>query len=132
MGIRMKCSRTFVALAALLTSACGASAPGVEGAPQPARRPSVSTDEVYGHKDGLALTFDVYRAAPRNSNSLPPRALGAVLHPLHGDHMPHGKICDLELPAKTGEASAEFYGSIFGWKVRRRGDGEIAFDDHRR
>ena len=43
--------------------------------------------------------------------------------------MPHGKICYLEIPAKTGEASAEFYGSIFGWKVRRRGDGAIAFDD---
>src|SRR5437870_11004566 len=26
-------------------------------------------------------------------------------------------------------ASAEFYSTIFGWKVRRRGDGELAFDD---
>jgi uncharacterized protein len=43
--------------------------------------------------------------------------------------MPHGKICYLEIPAKTGEASAEFYSSIFGWKVRKRSDGEIAFDD---
>jgi predicted enzyme related to lactoylglutathione lyase len=43
--------------------------------------------------------------------------------------MPHGKICYLEIPAKTAEASAEFYRSIFGWKVRRRGDGELAFDD---
>jgi uncharacterized protein len=43
--------------------------------------------------------------------------------------MPHGKICYLEIPAKTAEASADFYGSIFGWKVRRRGDGELAFDD---
>ena len=43
--------------------------------------------------------------------------------------MPHGKICYLEIPAKTAEASAEFYGSIFGWKTRRRGDGELAFDD---
>jgi len=43
--------------------------------------------------------------------------------------MPHGKICYLEIPAKTAEASAEFYGSIFGWKVRKRGDGELAFDD---
>ena len=41
----------------------------------------------------------------------------------------HGKICYLEIPAKTGEASADFYSSIFGWKVRKRGDGEIAFDD---
>ena len=43
--------------------------------------------------------------------------------------MAHGKICYLEIPAKTGEASADFYGRIFGWKIRRRGDGEIAFDD---
>lgn len=43
--------------------------------------------------------------------------------------MPHGKICYLEIPAKTGEASAEFYNRIFRWKVRRRGDGEMAFDD---
>src|SRR5262245_33908531 len=46
-----------------------------------------------------------------------------------GDHMPHGKICYLEIPAKTAEASAAFYSSIFGWKVRKRGDGELAFDD---
>ena len=43
--------------------------------------------------------------------------------------MSHGKICYLEIPAKTAEASAQFYSSIFGWKVRKRGDGELAFDD---
>ena len=43
--------------------------------------------------------------------------------------MAHGKICYLEIPAKTAEASAEFYSTIFGWKVRTRGDGELAFDD---
>ena len=43
--------------------------------------------------------------------------------------MPHGKICYLEIPANTAEASADFYSTIFGWKVRRRGDGELAFDD---
>jgi predicted enzyme related to lactoylglutathione lyase len=31
--------------------------------------------------------------------------------------MPHGKICYLEIPANTPEASAAFYGNIFGWKV---------------
>jgi uncharacterized protein len=46
-----------------------------------------------------------------------------------GGAMPHGKICYLEIPANTAQASADFYGSIFGWKVRRRGDGELAFDD---
>ena len=43
--------------------------------------------------------------------------------------MPHGKICYLEIPAKTAEASADFYSSIFGWKIRKRGDGALAFDD---
>ena len=43
--------------------------------------------------------------------------------------MPHGKICYLEIPANTADAAADFYSSIFGWKIRRRGDGELAFDD---
>jgi predicted enzyme related to lactoylglutathione lyase len=43
--------------------------------------------------------------------------------------MAHGKICYLEIPARTGEESAAFYSKIFGWKVRTRGDGELAFDD---
>lgn len=43
--------------------------------------------------------------------------------------MSHGKICYLEIPAITAEASAGFYSSIFGWTVRKRGDDELAFDD---
>jgi predicted enzyme related to lactoylglutathione lyase len=43
--------------------------------------------------------------------------------------MPHGKICYLEIPANRAEDSAEFYSSIFGWTVRTRGDGNLAFDD---
>jgi predicted enzyme related to lactoylglutathione lyase len=43
--------------------------------------------------------------------------------------MPHGKICYLEIPARTGEESAAFYSKLFGWQVRTRGDGEMAFDD---
>jgi uncharacterized protein len=43
--------------------------------------------------------------------------------------MPHGKICYLEIPAHTAEESADFYGAIFNWKVRKRGDGALAFDD---
>jgi hypothetical protein len=58
--------RSFVVLAALLTCACAASAPGLEGAPEAARQPSVTTDVVYGRKDGLALTLDVYRPAHPN------------------------------------------------------------------
>ena len=43
--------------------------------------------------------------------------------------MPHGKICYLEIPSNRAEDSADFYKSIFGWKVRERGDGNLAFDD---
>lgn len=43
--------------------------------------------------------------------------------------MPHGKICYLEIPANRAEDSADFYSSIFGWKVRARGGGNLAFDD---
>jgi uncharacterized protein len=43
--------------------------------------------------------------------------------------MAHGKICYLEIPARTGEQSAAFYSKIFGWRVRQRGDGEMEFDD---
>ena len=43
--------------------------------------------------------------------------------------MPHGKICYLEIPASRAEDSARFYSDIFGWKVRKRGDGNLAFDD---
>ena len=43
--------------------------------------------------------------------------------------MPHGKICYLEIPANGAQASADFYAQVFGWKVRERGDGNLAFDD---
>ena len=41
----------------------------------------------------------------------------------------HGKICYLEIPATNAEASADFYSTIFDWKIRKRGDGHLAFDD---
>lgn len=41
----------------------------------------------------------------------------------------NGKICYIEIPANDIEASAEFYKSVFGWKLRTRGDGHVAFDD---
>jgi uncharacterized protein len=41
----------------------------------------------------------------------------------------HGKICYLELPALDVQRSADFYARVFGWGVRKRGDGATAFDD---
>lgn len=41
----------------------------------------------------------------------------------------NGKICYLELPARDVGRSAEFYEKVFGWGIRKRGDGALAFDD---
>lgn len=41
----------------------------------------------------------------------------------------NGKICYLEIPALDIAASAAFYESAFGWSIRRRDNGEVAFDD---
>jgi predicted enzyme related to lactoylglutathione lyase len=40
-----------------------------------------------------------------------------------------GKICYIEMPATDIQASATFYSQVFGWQVRERGDGSVAFDD---
>jgi predicted enzyme related to lactoylglutathione lyase len=41
----------------------------------------------------------------------------------------NGKICYIELPAKDITGSADFYQRVFGWNIRKRGDGATAFDD---
>ena len=41
----------------------------------------------------------------------------------------NGKICYLEMPATDVARSADFYGKVFGWNIRKRGDGSTAFDD---
>ncbi len=41
----------------------------------------------------------------------------------------NGKICYLELPAIDIKQSADFYASIFGWEISKRGDGQLAFHD---
>ena len=41
----------------------------------------------------------------------------------------NGKICYLEIPSSDIQRSVAFYKNIFGWNVRKRGDGSIAFDD---
>ncbi|NYF88796.1 VOC family protein [Tunturiibacter empetritectus] len=41
----------------------------------------------------------------------------------------NGKICYVEIPATDVPRSAEFYNQVFGWEVRKRGDGATAFDD---
>jgi uncharacterized protein len=41
----------------------------------------------------------------------------------------NGKICYIEIPAIDVLLSASFYKKIFGWQIRERSDGHIAFDD---
>jgi hypothetical protein len=41
----------------------------------------------------------------------------------------NGKICYLELPAVNVGQSADFYARLFGWSIRRRDNGAVAFDD---
>jgi uncharacterized glyoxalase superfamily protein PhnB len=40
-----------------------------------------------------------------------------------------GKLCYVEIPADDVERSSRFYREAFGWEVRTRGDGALAFDD---
>ena len=48
-----------------------------------------------------------------------------INHPTIGN----GKICYLEIPALDINISSSFYQKVFGWNIRKRGDGAIAFDD---
>jgi predicted enzyme related to lactoylglutathione lyase len=41
----------------------------------------------------------------------------------------NGKICYVEIPAIDVGRSAVFYETVFGWGIRKRGDGSTAFDD---
>jgi uncharacterized protein len=41
----------------------------------------------------------------------------------------NGKICYLEIPATDIPRSSDFYARVFGWRLRRRGDGATSFDD---
>lgn len=43
--------------------------------------------------------------------------------------MGNGKICYIEIPAADVAQSSTFYEKVFGWSLRKRGDGAIAFDD---
>jgi len=49
----------------------------------------------------------------------------SLTHPTLGN----GKICYIQIPAVNIKDSAEFYKKVFGWNIRHRSDGTIAFDD---
>ena len=37
----------------------------------------------------------------------------------------NGKICYIEIPSTDVARSADFYRRVFGWNVRKRGDGRL-------
>jgi len=41
----------------------------------------------------------------------------------------NGKICYIEMPASDVARSADCYTRVFGWTIRKRGDGSTSFDD---
>jgi predicted enzyme related to lactoylglutathione lyase len=51
--------------------------------------------------------------------------MAANKQPTYGN----GKICYIEIAAIDINRSSSFYKEVFGWNIRRRGDGAIAFDD---
>ena len=54
-----------------------------------------------------------------------PESTEMSIHPT----LSNGKICYLEIPAVDVLLSASFYKKVFGWQIRERSDGRIAFDD---
>src|SRR6201996_1555728 len=46
-----------------------------------------------------------------------------------GPTLGNGKICYIGIPAVSVEESSAFYREIFGWKLKKRGDGTVTFDD---
>lgn len=43
--------------------------------------------------------------------------------------MGNGKVCYIEIPCHEVQTSSSFYEIVFGWNIRTRGDGSVAFDD---
>jgi predicted enzyme related to lactoylglutathione lyase len=43
--------------------------------------------------------------------------------------LPNGRISYIEMPSEDVAGSESFYRKVFGWNIRRRGDGNVAFDD---
>lgn len=39
------------------------------------------------------------------------------------------RFCYVEIPTDDADRSSRFYARVFGWSLRQRGDGAIAFDD---
>ena len=51
------------------------------------------------------------------------------MEPVKRPTVANGKICYIEIPANNVMISASFYKKVFGWQIRERSNGQIAFDD---
>src|SRR5437870_2380750 len=69
----------------------------------------------------MNMTIDCSNDAHNQHNT----AMDKNAHPT----LRNGKICYLEIPALDINRSSSFYNAVFGWQIRRRGNGSIAFDD---
>lgn len=43
--------------------------------------------------------------------------------------VPNGKISYFEIPSDNIDESSSFYKNVFGWNIRTRSNGTVAFDD---
>src|SRR5215203_4235678 len=41
----------------------------------------------------------------------------------------NGKICYVQIPSDDIRVSSAFYHKVFGWEIRKRKDGSLAFED---
>src|SRR5438552_10198127 len=69
------------------------------------------------------------RHSENSRRSSRPRKLRKLEGALMPPTLANGKICYIEMPALDIQRSAAFYEKVFGWAIRTRGDGKIAFDD---
>ena len=92
----------------------------------------MSTADAQAMRPGAARAPRARRAAGHAAQALaPPIAYGrrSAKVTAVSPTLANGKICYIEIPALDVRRSADFYASVFGWRIRRRGDGSAAFDD---
>ena len=84
-------------------------------------RPNVRNRRLHGGLDELGnLGCDIYGR---------PLEYQRVEGPLMPPTLTNGKICYIEMPATDVVRSSDFYQKVFGWNIRKRGDGSTSFDD---
>ena len=86
-------------------------------------KPATVSDE------STQLGFTSYREPRLLPASRPARIANILGVGLMSPTSKNGKICYIEMPATDVARSADFYKRVFGWNIRKRGDGATSFDD---